>query len=359
MRSLGPAHRRAARSLGPAPRGLCGVWVPLAALGPGGPGWLPTGALRQDAPLWGRRRGPHVGQHRRRGRGREADVLTLGTAVQPRGRTLNAPPTVRGHEARRAPSPGPAENWGAGEGVVPRTASRGTPKDPSRSGKAEGEGQRGTNPDPQQWEGTAHHRSAPQSLAAHATARGGLNRGGGEHPAQGRPTGRPLRLAFAPVLQKIHRAVLAGHRAGKAPRAGHSLAETKAHRQRGLTPQDRASSRLTGGLQSRTHQEITHILKETTPKSGRFGSPNTKTSPYPTDCPAAEICQCRCTRRHGPPPTAPPPGDQACRSRRARAPASSQWAWRTRHREQRRPPSRGYNGPQASSHCGRGRWARS
>lgn len=119
------------------------------------------------------------------------------------------------------------------------------------------------------------------------------------------------------------------------------------------TPETRTSGELLSSV------EITHILKETTPKSGRFGSPNTKTSPYPTDCPAAEICRCRCTRRHGPPPTAPPPGDQACRSRRARAPASSQWAWRTRHREQRRPPSRGYNGPQASGHCGRGRWARS
>lgn len=104
-------------------RGLCSVWARERLSGftwglCGDAGWDPTC--------------PDMAQHGRLGRGQKADVPTLRTAAQPRGRTLNAP---------HAPFP-------EREGVVPKTASRGTPKDPSRAGKGEGEGQRGTNPAP-------------------------------------------------------------------------------------------------------------------------------------------------------------------------------------------------------------------
>lgn len=73
---------------------------------------------------------------------------------------------------------------------------------------------------PQQWEGKAYQSdwSAPQSLETHPAARGVTPwKDRGEHPPQGRSFGRRSRPAFAHVLQKIKRAVLAGHRAGKAP----------------------------------------------------------------------------------------------------------------------------------------------
>lgn len=79
------------------------------------------------------------------------------------------------------------------------------------------------------------------------------------------------------------------------------------------------------------------------PPKWQVRSWNTKTSPYPTDSPTAEVCQFRrAASREGldahadtDPASNPTARDQPYRSPRAWAPASSPWAWR----EQPRPPS--------------------
>lgn len=106
------------------------------------------------------------------------------------------------------------------------------------------------------------------------------------------------------------------------------------------TPETQPSWELSSG-------EITRVLKERSPATGRLGSP-TRRPPYPADCPAAEVCQHRGAAHQEPlhahgvtgPPPAPPPGTNPAQGLTPRRPELPRDR-RARHPGAPRPPPGG------------------